>query len=220
MPLRALERTRAPRCFELLGRFSFRRSSCAASGFTLPVGIDGLDDAAARDQRSLRGPSIVRGSPSRILFLSAVTIVPVASKDHLTAETQGLPIPRHQTAPWLVIPPKNVTTPTEASTPWISSGVISTQRKTAGSPLFCSLTTESDENAATPLEAPGLAGSPLPSSRTFGLMITLGSKTFSIAAGSIRRTRVLPLILPSRNRSVAMRTAAASVRLPTRASKT
>jgi len=144
----------------------------------------------------------------------------VRSRDQPTPETQGFVIPRQITAPWLVIPPLNETTPTEASIPWMSSGVTSGQRRTARLPAPASLRAESAENAATPVAAPALAGSPLPSSRTFESMITVGARIASTSAGSIRLTRVLPVIFRSRNRSVAMRIAASGVRLPTRALST
>ena len=91
-----------------------RRSAPAVSVGTRPSNTSPL------------APSMVMTSPARQVF-PATDMVP-SFTSILSApapQTQGLPMPRATTAAWLVMPPRAVRTPSAATMPWMSSGLVS-----------------------------------------------------------------------------------------------
>ena len=84
------------------------------------------------------------------------------------------------------------------------------------SPFCARLSASSAVNTTAPDAAPGLAGSPFPSSVRGALGSNVGCSNWSSDAGFTRRTASDSSISPSRAMSTAMRRLAAAVRLPLR----
>ena len=69
-------------------------------------------------------------------------------------------MPRATTAACEVIPPRVVSTPCAACSPWMSSGDVSVRTRITFSPALARTSASSEENTIPPTAAPGDAGSP------------------------------------------------------------
>jgi len=131
-------------------------------------------------------------------------------------QTQVLPMPRATTAAWLVLPPRLVRMPRAAIMPCRSSGLVSRRTRMTFSPASACSTARAESNTALPTAAPGDALTPV--------VIFLGSPArsnrgnMSCASWSpvTRVTASSMSIRPWSTNWVAIRNAAAAVRLPTR----
>ena len=140
----------------------------------------------------------------------------VSTSSSSAPQTQVLPIPRATTAAWLVLPPRLVRMPLAAIIPCRSSGFVSRRTRMTASPAAARSTAFAESNTALPTAAPGEALTPV--------VIFFGSWLRS-NRGNIRWaswspvTRVSASSMSMRPWStswVAIRNAAAAVRLPTR----
>ncbi len=132
--------------------------------------------------------------------------------------THGLPIWRATTAACDVAPPRAVRMPCATAIPWKSSGEVSIRTRTTRSPLATHSTAVSASNTARPTAAPGDALSPLAMRGAFARApgSNWSRRSWSTCAGSIRPSASSFEMTPSATRSVAIRTAAAAVRLALR----
>ena len=136
-------------------------------------------------------------------------------------DTQHFPIPRATTAAWDVIPPRAVRIPSATAIPAKSSGEVSIRTMTTFLPSACHLAASSAKNTICPVAAPGEAGKPF--THTFAsfsaFLSNTGWSNSSNLFGSIRFNAVFSSIIPWCNKSIAIFTIAAPVRLPLRVCK-
>src|SRR5205085_319204 len=79
----------------------------------------------------------------------------------VTPQTAGLPAPRATTAACEASPPAVVTTAADATSAGTSPGVVSVEKRTAGTPPAASSRARCALSAISPEAAPGEAGKPL-----------------------------------------------------------
>src|ERR1700730_13512920 len=145
----------------------------------------------------------------------AVIRPPLTSTSSSSApQTQVLPIPRATTAAWLVLPPRLVRMPVAAIIPCRSSGFVSRRTRMTSSPAAASSTARAELNTTLPTAAPGDALTPVviffapePTSKRGNISRASCSPVTRVSASSIS-------IRPWSTSWVAMRNAAAAVRLP------
>ena len=125
-------------------------------------------------------------------------------------------MPRATTAAWLVMPPRVVRMPRAACMPWMSSGEVSTRQRMTASPWPASVSASSAVKTTLPEAAPGDAGRPLAMTLRSAFGSSVGWRSWSSEAGSMRRTASALSISPSSARSTAIFSAAGAVRLPLR----
>ena len=159
----------------------------------------------------ITSPSVTVTPPAEVNCL-AFTLTSSSS----APQTQVLPMPRATTAAWLVLPPRLVRMPWAAIMPCRSSGLVSRRTRITCSPRSAHSTAVAESNTALPTAAPGEA--------LTALVIFVTSEPAS-NRGNISWASWLPVtrvsassmsIRPWSTSCVAIRKAAAAVRLPTR----
>ena len=133
-----------------------------------------------------------------------------------TPHTHGAPMPRAITAAWEVLPPWLVRMPSAAIMPARSSGLVSQRTSTHLRPASAAATASAAENTASPTAAPGEAFRPRASTSYSAFLSNCGCSSWSSCSGSTRMTASSLEMRPSFSISMAMCSAAAAVRLPTR----
>ena len=125
-------------------------------------------------------------------------------------------MPRATTAAWLVLPPRLVRMPWAAIMPCRSSGLVSRRTRITASPLAASSTARAESKTALPTAAPGDALTPVAILVTWALVSNLGNMSRASSSPDTRASASSMSIRPSSTNCMAMRNAAAAVRLPTR----
>ena len=124
-------------------------------------------------------------------------------------------MPRATTAACEVLPPRLVRMPCAAIMPLRSSGVVSRRTRMTASPLLAPAPARSESKTTLPTAAPGEAFMPL----AICFSSSVASKRGNISCQLVRLTRWSASSMsmrPSSTSCVAIRNAAAAVRLPTR----
>ena len=139
----------------------------------------------------------------------------------LAPTTHGLPHPRATTAAWLVMPPRDVRIPFALHMPPTSSALVSSRTKMHGLPSDESFSASLALKTMAPTAAPGDAGNPRVTTRVtysseFASSVNTGCRHCSSEREGTIVIACSRVTQPSAAISVAMRTAAAPVRFPTR----
>ena len=126
-------------------------------------------------------------------------------------------MPRATTAAWLVLPPREVSTPWAAIMPCRSSGLVSRRTRMTFSPAAAHATAVRESNTALPTAAPGEAEIALVSSVMPSPEVSKRGNISRASSSPVTRVSASSRsIMPWFTSCVAMRKAAAAVRLPTR----
>ena len=163
-------------------------------------------------------PSMEITSPSlTVIPPGAVNFRPARSTSSSSApHTQVLPMPRATTAAWLVLPPRLVRMPWEAIMPCRSSGLVSRRTRMTSSPAAACCTAVAESNTALPTAAPGEALTALVIFFTSPLVSKRGNISCASWSPVTRSSASSMPIMPWSTSWIAIRNAAAAVRLPTR----
>ena len=159
----------------------------------------------------ITSPSATVMPPGAVNFLAAVSTSSCSAP-----QTHGLPMPRATTAAWLVLPPRLVRTPLAAIMPFRSSGLVSRRTRMTASPAAASSTARAESKTALPTAAPGDALTPVAILVTLALVSNVGNISRASSAPVTRVSASSMSMRPWSTSWVAMRNAAAAVRLPTR----
>ena len=131
-------------------------------------------------------------------------------------QTQVLPMPRATTAAWEVLPPRAVSTPSAATMPGRSSGLVSRRTRMTLWPSAARETASSLSKTMPPTAAPGEAGMALVSSSRSTSVANCGNISL-VSCSPVTRVRASSRVMSFSSTSwLATRKAAAAVRLPTR----
>ena len=189
--------------------FIVRAASAHSSNWLKLSSSAGSSMAAAPASTSPEVPSTVISSPSRKLRPPACRTRPRRSIASPEAPTmQGSPSPRAITAAWLDMPPRSVSTATEACIPRMSSGSVSRRTSTQDSSRAAAAWAAAAEKTMRPVAAPGLAAMPRVIRSRGARGSTWWCRRSVSARGWTRITACSGGMMPSRARPTAMRTAA------------
>lgn len=158
---------------------------------------------------------IMSPSFSTVPLTVAVRASPFTSSS-AKPQTQVRPMPRATTAAWLVLPPREVSTPLAAIMPPRSSGLVSLRTRMTGCPACACVSAVLESNTMCPVAAPGDAAMPLPSWFLSASASNRGNISCASWAPFTRSSASSIVIRFSSTSCVAMRKAAAAVRFPTR----
>jgi hypothetical protein len=141
-----------------------RKTRCSST-HCMNVSSDGVNVAAVSGSRpTITSPLVplrLSQSPSRTVTLPFVIVFWRTSiVTSPQPATHGLPQPRATTAAWLVMPPRDVSTPSAACMPATSSGLVSTRTSTTRSPRPFHSSASSARKTTRPTAAPGDAARP------------------------------------------------------------
>ena len=159
----------------------------------------------------ITSPSLTVMPPGAVNFFALVS-----TSSSSAPQTQVLPMPRATTAAWLVLPPRLVRMPWAAIMPCRSSGLVSRRTRITFSPWAASSTARAESKTTLPTAAPGDALTPVAILVMSPLVSNLGNISRASSAPETRRTASSSSIRPWSTSCMAMRKAAAAVRLPTR----
>ena len=159
----------------------------------------------------ITSPSLTVMPPGAVNFFALVSTSICSAP-----QTQVLPMPRATTAAWLVLPPRLVRMPWAAIMPCRSSGLVSRRTRITFSPWPASSTARAESKTTLPTAAPGDALMPVAILVTSPLVSNRGNISRASSSPETRRTASSMSIRPWSTSCVAMRKAAAAVRLPTR----
>ncbi len=156
-------------------------------------------------------PSANAGLPPTL-----ATRLTVSTSSFSAPTTQVVPMPRATTAACEVFPPREVSTPTEAIMPPRSSGFVSRRTRMTLRPAAAHSWASVESKTASPTAAPGEAAMPLASSVRAALASNCGNISLLSCSPVTRSSASSSVMRCSSTSCVAIRKAAAAVRLPTR----
>lgn len=177
---------------------------------------DGATSTSPRNTSPV-DPSIATTSPSWTTCPSALKLRVTTSMSSASAPTTHVrPMPRATTAACDVLPPRAVSTPTAAIMPPRSSGFVSRRTSTTSLPSAAHSCAVGESKTAIPTAAPGEAAIPRASRVRSAAESNCGNSSCVSCSPETRASASSSVIRCSSTSCVAIRNAAAAVRLPTR----
>ena len=177
------------------------------------AGSSPLNTSPVMPSIDINSPSVMVIEPMTACFNTESTSI--AS----TPQTAVFPIPRATTAACDVLPPREVRIPAAAIIPPRSSGLVSFLIKITFSPRSAAAIAAFDVNTALPTAAPGEAAIPFAIAISVALFLNCGNINCASCAPFTRIIASSSVIICSSTNCIAIRKAAAAVRLPTRVCK-